>query len=323
MAKEEPFAFRGTSSAWQIGLVRRRPGQVPADEVWRATRARCGSGTDNTRDPGAGRAELRGKHSLASSGRGTWRGRHRGRDPTSMINSSGPRQPRLRAQRRRPDHAATPGKPVAPSCAAPCSRRWARAPKSRDRPRGTKTRRRSKAARLSHREGHIPEPARRVGDGQPLRPDTAGKLPAVLVVHGHWAGGAARSGGAGALPGPGEARLLRAGRRCLRRRRAFHEPGAGHLSRRSLRQHALADRADAARHAGLRQPPGRRLLCSRGPRWTATSSASPAPPAAATRPCTPAPSTNASAPSCRSARSAPTRRICRRPAASARCCRGA
>ena len=110
--------------------------------------------------------------------------------------------------------------------------------------------------------------AGRVGHRLGLRPSLKDgeKAPAVLVVHGHWAGARRDPVVQARCLGLGEARLLRPGRRCLRGGRAVHHAGPRHIPRGPVRRDPVADRAHAARDAGVRQPPGRRLPADAGPK---------------------------------------------------------
>ena len=87
-------------------------------------------------------------------------------------------------------------------------------------------------------------------------PLPAKKLPAVLCVHGHWSWARIDPNVTARCLGLAKLGFFVLCRGCLRLRRALHQARPRHLSRRTLRQHPLADRPDAARHAGVRQPPG-------------------------------------------------------------------
>ncbi len=90
-------------------------------------------------------------------------------------------------------------------------------------------------------------------------PDASGKVPAVLVVHGHWRGAKQDPVVQATVPGPGQAGLLRAGRGCVRCRRTRFGQSVGRIPRRNGRRDLAACRPAAVRPAGLREPARGRL----------------------------------------------------------------
>ncbi len=93
------------------------------------------------------------------------------------------------------------------------------------------------------------------------------------MVHGHWSGGEARPGRAVALHRRGEARVLRARRRRLRRGRAGRRQGARRVPRRADRRDPACPSACRCRASRSTRTCGPSTTCGPAPRSTATTSA--------------------------------------------------